>query len=244
MAYIEKFTRALTRLSEVDDFEQAVEKWRYAGGESERHLNYFNLIKDDYNLEHPHKTDRCLCSHPIEENCYIRNIDTNYIAVVGNCCIKKFIPKKTRTCSECDSVHKNRKSNLCNDCQKVVCDYCNCEIKIAKERGSCQSCTGKTLGFGKYGEYNYREVVEEFPDYCIWLMNTDPDTRSSKMIEFLRWIKKNRIHIPRNMTVGKYKGQTYEWIMENDPQYCDWVLSMDNLSGAMESFSDFLYEHR
>lgn len=109
--------------------------WKYCGGNEGRHLNYYRIFfpgKDTL----PASTDECICGHPIVENCYITNGER--ILVLGNCCIKKFIPKSSRTCQKCGEPHKNRIVNRCNDCRVGVCDICNkqCNPKYKK----CYNC--------------------------------------------------------------------------------------------------------
>ena len=65
--------------------------WKYCGGNTGRHLKYFKLCCKNDDL--PDKVDECVCGHHINENCYIT--DGERILVLGNCCIKKFIPKNT-----------------------------------------------------------------------------------------------------------------------------------------------------
>lgn len=95
--------------------------WKYCGGNKGRHLNYFKLSCKDDDL--PEKNDRCVCGHKIVENCYITNGDD--ILVLGNCCIKKFVPNSSRTCDKCNKPHKNRKVNQCNNCRTdLSCIVC------------------------------------------------------------------------------------------------------------------------
>lgn len=108
--------------------------WRYCGGNKGRHFNYFKLcFKDD---EIPELIDKCVCGQCILENCYIT--DGERILVLGNCCIKKFIPKSSRTCEICGEPHKNRKVNKCNNCRIGICEICNkeCDPKYKK----CYNC--------------------------------------------------------------------------------------------------------
>ena len=73
-------------------------QFKYGGGNGnnsnsdKRHSNYFNLVFGDN--EYPDKTDRCPCGHRIKENCYIykENSSEYQLVILGNCCIKKFIP--------------------------------------------------------------------------------------------------------------------------------------------------------
>jgi hypothetical protein len=92
-------------------------KWKYCGGDTGRHANYFRQCfpLDVYTLDINHE-DHCICGHYIVENCFITN-DEDEILVLGNCCIKKFIPRCTRTCELCKIPHKNRKDNKCNTCR-------------------------------------------------------------------------------------------------------------------------------
>ncbi len=95
--------------------------WKYCGGNRDRHLNYFKLCCKNEDL--PDKVNECVCGHKITENCYIT--DGEQILILGNCCIKKFIPKSSRTCERCDQPHKNRLVNRCNSCRWGICDICD-----------------------------------------------------------------------------------------------------------------------
>ena len=115
-------------------YEEVKENWKYAGGDSRHHLNYYHLCYA--HLEPPDWTDRCVCDHLIKENCYIT--DGTYFLVVGNCCIKKFLEKQTRTCDMCGQPHKNRVVNRCNDCRLGRCDTCGCECRAQYK--ACFEC--------------------------------------------------------------------------------------------------------
>jgi hypothetical protein len=128
--------RFIKGLHEYDLTEEEVRGWKYYGGSSKCHLNYYKLAsKNDVLPEHH---THCACGHPIKENCYIT--DGERILVLGNCCIKRFLPKKNsgRTCEVCGEPHKNRKINKCNECRIGVCDDCNkeCDPRYKK----CAKC--------------------------------------------------------------------------------------------------------
>lgn len=108
--------------------------WKYCGGRNGSHLNYFKLCCKNDDL--PCQVDECVCGHYIKENCYIT--DGKRILVLGNCCIKKFIPKSSRTCQLCGEPHKNRIVNRCNTCRKGLCDECGetCSMLYKK----CYNC--------------------------------------------------------------------------------------------------------
>ena len=84
--------------------------WKYCGGNRGCHLNYFKLFWKHDKI--PKLDTECVCGHAIEENCYIT--DGTQILILGNICIKKFVPKSSRTCEICGETHRNRKVNKCN----------------------------------------------------------------------------------------------------------------------------------
>ena len=84
----------------------------------------------------PDAVDECVCGHFIQQNCYIT--DGKQILVLGNCCIKKFNPKSSRTCEDCGNPHKNRKVNKCNKRTGGTCEICG--AKYDKEYWKCIGC--------------------------------------------------------------------------------------------------------
>jgi hypothetical protein len=102
--------------------------FHYCGGDHKQHLNYYKLIFKDKLL--PDKKLTCICGHIINENCYITN--DHIILTLGNCCIKRFLPKDKsgRTCELCAAPHKNRKCNRCNRCRINYCDDCGIKKNI------------------------------------------------------------------------------------------------------------------
>ena len=113
-----------------------IKYWKYCGGNKGSHLNYYMLCFNG--LPTPKKEEYCVCNHLIEENCYITDKDKKKILVIGNCCIKKFIYKCSRTCEICGETHKNRKINRCNDCKNGFCTNCGKSIELRYKK--CYSC--------------------------------------------------------------------------------------------------------
>ena len=104
------------------------QNFKYCGGNTGSHHNYFkicfkNELKKNPNWM-PDFKNVCICGHQISENCYIIN-DSNRILTLGNCCIKRFVPKSGRTCEICGESHRNRIINKCNNCRVGFCDKCN-----------------------------------------------------------------------------------------------------------------------
>ena len=87
----------------------------------------------------------CVCGVEIKENCYITDDDV-YFLVIGNCCIKRFLPKENsgRTCSNCKKPHRNTKDNFCKDCRpkKILgseCEECG-ERHNNRKDNLCNNC--------------------------------------------------------------------------------------------------------
>lgn len=144
--YTERFRESLQK--ETGDLE--LDNYCYAGGDSGHHSSY--LATQRITVDRiPPKKDRCLCGHPISENCYIKHIPTQRLIVVGNCCIKRYLDKSGRTCEKCNKPHKNRKNNLCESCGKTHkisnCSSCNSTQIILKDNVWCNRCIA---------EHNYK----------------------------------------------------------------------------------------
>lgn len=112
---------------------EALKEWKYAGGDKRHHLSYAKLL----GIPPQPYQDRCVCGHSIKENCYIQN-SKGEIRVLGNCCIKKFVPLENqgRNCEVCGAKHRNYKDNLCSKCRDLRDKpfYCSRhEVKLAKE---------------------------------------------------------------------------------------------------------------
>lgn len=120
---------------------EELNEFRYAGGDSKSHFNYFKLLFKDEEL--PSHSDKCICNTDITENCYIvRENDNEFeLLVLGSCCIKKFVSKCKRTCNVCGMNHKNRKLNLCNSCKRGICLKCENKFDSDNDKRSyCYDC--------------------------------------------------------------------------------------------------------
>lgn len=100
------------------------------------HLNYW--LTTNPNTPLPDKTHNCICGHPIIENCYIENIHSKEILILGNCCINRFVEKKGRTCKICGASHKRRLIDRCFDCSVGVCEKCETPCNPYYKR--CHQC--------------------------------------------------------------------------------------------------------
>ena len=100
-----------------------LDNYAYAGGNSLKRIKYYEL-KCETSITPP-RVYNCICGQEIKENCYIKNIETGHILILGSCCIKRFVPKSGRTCSDCGVAHRNRVIDKCNNCKWITCNICN-----------------------------------------------------------------------------------------------------------------------
>ena len=116
--YAQLFFKAL-KANSPDGTSKAT-NWEYAGGDTGRHARYFAIkFAGTLTTPPPYNTE-CICTHDIVENCYLQcRLNRDLLLVVGNCCIKKFLPKELqgRTCAICGKPHRNRRDNFCNECR-------------------------------------------------------------------------------------------------------------------------------
>ena len=107
-------------LMELDMSARDIANFKYCGGDRNQHLNYWKIACKGEKI--PEHADRCICNQRIVENCYITGkIDNEEVLIImGNCCIKRFIPKCMRTCENCGDAHRNSKDNFCKECRKKL----------------------------------------------------------------------------------------------------------------------------
>ena len=86
----------------------------YAGGNKEARLKYylhhFSHIPTGFKAH-------CMCYTPIKEQCYILNIETNEIRIIGNECIHLFDIDTKRYC-KCGKALNTSKYQVCAQCRK------------------------------------------------------------------------------------------------------------------------------
>jgi len=120
-----------------------------------KHSKYWLNIKDDNEVE-PFNYTHCLCFHCIKNLCYIKNIKTKKIYVVGNECVNKFVDKdmQGRRCNICKTSHKNIKDNYCNECRKNIKD------ELKKEKEEKKRAQEKEISERYYQEYLKKKEIE------------------------------------------------------------------------------------
>lgn len=147
-ADLELTNHFINGLKRIDLCFEDMNNYKYCGGDSDEHLNYWNLTNKD-GIKQPPRTQYCVCGHNIEQNCYIKLKEKGLkssstgkelpsILVLGNYCIEKFCPNSGRTCEQCGKSHKNRKVDRCNDCRIGICDECG--GKCTEKYKVCYKC--------------------------------------------------------------------------------------------------------
>ena len=127
MSKREKTNKYLTNFYEnlniLDISYENIKKCTYAGGNGRKRIKFTNeyyydknnryykyfLLKYGENAIFPDDVKYCVCGHEITENCYITN--GNIIIVLGNCCIRKYLPENQcgRTCKYANNLIKIEK---------------------------------------------------------------------------------------------------------------------------------------
>lgn len=228
--YAEQFEEALCELSGTSRFRKAKEMWVYAGGDGGSHKNYWKLVKHDHNLTRPAYTSYCICSHEIARNCFLMNKHTKDVIVVGNCCIKRFMPREAsgRTCTICSKPHKNRKNNYCNDCR--------------------ESCT---ITFkGKHSGKTFQQVLEDDPNYCEYFL-TQVHTDSESVNRFIHYLKNNTTEREKEevdlgdtkLDFGKHKGKTFKEVLSEDSGYATWFAEREARTSVQKLFQKYISEN-
>lgn len=167
----------LQKLGNLDDYE-------YAGGyksKLNKEKNNYMLKFESEGIVYPELKKKCECNHWIIQNCYVRNIHTKEIFVIGNCCIKHFKIKKK--CSECNIVHRRTKSTICIDCEK----------KEKNKEKNIDNLSSTKINFGKYKGYSIRYVEEKDIDYLKYIhdnfdLNKTSKTNAKKIYDYLNLI--------------------------------------------------------
>jgi len=190
------------------------QNFKYCGGNEGRHNNYFKIFFKKKLEENPRWIpefkEECVCGHKIKENCYIIN-DSNIILTLGNCCIKKFVPKSGRTCEVCQSPHKNRIVNRCNECRVGICDKCDKEC--SRKYSLCWKCNFANITGRTYISDSENESENE------------NENESESELKIHKDINNNEIE--KIIKFGKYKNETYKNISVKDKDYLIWLLNQE-----------------
>ena len=101
---------------------------------------------------------------------------------------------------------------------------------------------------GKHKGKTFKEVMDEDPAFCGWVMRLSREGANSSAIEkFNTFLEDQGFSVPPSaeevLGVGEHKGKTFEEVMTEHPQFCSWVLSDDSItSSSLLSFRSFLQD--
>jgi hypothetical protein len=208
--YYANFLRALNELGDGNE-----DNWISYGGDRDVRLRQWNICKMS-GENPPSPRDHCLCGHWIDENCYIKSKLNSTIAVVGNCCIKRYLPSDNqgRTCSTCGAPHRNRTDNYCNACRAIQKEEARQAREVEKEHA--------------------REIKEAARQARV-----EAEREAEREAKKLRRIAKARDESrPLEFTFGKYRGKLLTEVAKLDPQYVIWTLNLETDNIFINIFKD------
>lgn len=108
-------------------------------------------------------------------------------------------------------------------------------IDLAQPQSAPEARADAVLSFGRYKGETMLSVVEGDPDYCQWVVAqaAAPDA-SPCLVSFASFVKEGRLERspPNVVGFGRHRGKTYEDVLEEDPDYCQWVMRRVALPGA------------
>lgn len=189
-----KLTYYETLKKELGDFNKYDYIGKFKNKSNNEKNNYLKAIELSEDIILPQFTNYCKCGHYIEVQCYIRNIQTKEIFVVGNCCVKKFGIKKK--CIECNEVHKRTKFNICTNCEQLQKNKIKelkeeQKIKIEQEKEyfkNLKKLENSIITFGKYKYKTIKYVYDNDIDYINWCLKQDNKLLFDKIIQYNKLI--------------------------------------------------------
>jgi hypothetical protein len=138
------------------DVEQLNKKWHYHGSLKNKadKGNNIHLLKTPL----PEYTSSCICGHYINENCIVSN--GKYSCVVGNCCVKKFMPVAM---DEILQIKENKKKSK-KICRSVIKNHIK---NINKLKSDIETAENKSPRFGKYKNKKWKDVPDNYIKWCV-----------------------------------------------------------------------------
>ncbi|CAK9008100.1 unnamed protein product [Durusdinium trenchii] len=109
--------------------------------------------------------------------------------------------------------------------------------------------------FGKYRGEMTSDVLDKDPDYCIWIVDTYHSGEATPALgEVAEWLIDHNPELTnqdaRPMGFGVHKEKTREWVMNNHPDYGEWVIKLvqkkdtkgESVSRRVGSFATYAEE--
>ncbi len=97
------------------------------------------------------------------------------------------------------------------------------------------------LRCGKHAGRRYQDVAATDKNYCAWVLRERSEGKRlpRDLRGLANYIRQNFGGV---VEIGKYKGFFFGDVLTRDPDYGDWVMSLDNPSKPMAEFAKYLKE--
>ena len=233
--YALKFLEALAHYS--PDGTSNVANWEYAGSDRGPGLHYFRG-KHPRLITIPPHADQCVCTHDIKKNCYIScKLVPDLVLVVGSDCVRRIKEAdRGRKCLRCDEPRGSRPGNVCKECLRPKCRECgkpsyDGEVCYECQLPKCNDCDNRAK------TPNSKHCAECAKKYC---RKSPCDSHVVPGYEWcarcIRYCKECGSGMSPYLgcfycadsvsfvEFGKYHNKTFQWVCENKPSYCEWVL--------------------
>merc|ERR1739848_775042 len=104
------------------------------------------------------------------------------------------------------------------------------------------------VSFGKYAGTSFQDVLDQDPDYCHWILEQgsqeDAGFQLRQFAAFLDGKVPEQVVSNQGGTgavsFGKYAGTSFQTVLDQDPDYCRWVLeqgSQEDARFGMKAFA-------
>lgn len=199
------------------------------------YIRYQEVSNNNIDVFPPYST-KCECGHVISENCYIKNIKTNEILVVGNCCILKFyksvVDDITKFHKESKKIKRKtlklipKKYQEFKDNRKCAIDKLRLNKKIKKQKFLIMKNQKNIIEQEQKENEIIRARVER---YMMYEEDNDIYLDGLSIVKFGRY---------------KYNYKSYSYIYGFDVSYCDWILTLKDCVNKVLHFQKYIMNRR
>ena len=96
---------------------------------------------------------------------------------------------------------------------------------------------GCILRHGKYRYRSFDDIEIHDREYCAWVLRSNVHTLPPSLASFSNYLRDHHRGI---LTVGRNKFKYFDEVLREDPNYCNWVLTLTDTSGNLSDFKQFL----
>lgn len=99
------------------------------------------------------------------------------------------------------------------------------------------------LGFGKHATSTYEQVLKDHEDYCQYVVNHLDEDSGPAFRNFAGWLEAHGFSASKGIVnFGKHKGSTFEEVLNDDKQYCEFVVRQadQSMNPEFTSFAGWL----